>query len=115
MIKSGNLAFDAAARQYCGDPSSRNGGYVGRVAWNALPENVRTALAALPGGGLTPLLTSEGKTVLFHLHAAGEGEAQTLEQASERIEAFLRQPRMEERFREYTQQLRNKAVVDIRL
>jgi peptidyl-prolyl cis-trans isomerase SurA len=115
MIKSGNLAFDAAARQYSGDPSNRDGGYVGRVAWNALPENVRNAFAALPKGGLTPLLTSEGKTVLFHLHAVGEGQPQTLEQASERIEAFLRQPRMEERFREYTQQLRNKAVVDIRL
>jgi peptidyl-prolyl cis-trans isomerase SurA len=85
------------------------------VPWNALPENVRKAFTAIPGGGLTPLLVSEGKTVLFLLKAVGEGEPQTLEQASGQIEAFLRQPRMEERFREYTQQLRSKAVVDIRL
>jgi peptidyl-prolyl cis-trans isomerase SurA len=80
-----------------------------------LPENVRKTFAAMPKGGLSPLLSSEGKTVLFHLHATGEGERQTLEQAAGQIEAFLRQPRMEERFKEYTQQLRNKAVVDIRL
>ncbi|MDR1360346.1 MAG: SurA N-terminal domain-containing protein [Deltaproteobacteria bacterium] len=115
MIKSRKLAFDDAARQYSADPSARNGGYVGRVPWNSLPENVRKAFSALPEGGLTPLLVSEGHNVLFLLKSMGEGEPQTLEQASGQIEAFLRQPRMEERFKEYTKLLRSKAVVDIRL
>jgi peptidyl-prolyl cis-trans isomerase SurA len=115
LIRSGALTFDAAARQYSIDPSGKNGGYVGRILWQDLPENVRQAFTALSGGGLTPPLTASGITALFLLKEIGEGEPQTLDQASARIEAFLRQQRLEERFKEYTQQLRGKAVVDIRL
>ena len=115
QLKSGSLAFDEAARQYSIDPTSKNGGYVGRVPWNNLPGGLKNLLASTPEGGLTSLVTSEGKTAVFRLNSMGEGSSQSLEEASGRIEEILREPRLQERFREYAQQLRSKAVLDIRL
>lgn len=42
------------------------------------------------------------------------GEGQTLEEATPQIERILREPKLQERFREYTEQLRKRAVVEIR-
>ena len=39
---------------------------------------------------------------------------QTLEEATPQIERILREPKLQERFREYSEQLRKRAVVEIR-
>ena len=39
----------------------------------------------------------------------------TLEEARPQIDAILRQPKAKGRFDEYSKQLRNKAVIDIRI
>jgi peptidyl-prolyl cis-trans isomerase SurA len=115
QLKSGSISFDEAARQYSVDATGKNGGYVGRVPWSNIPPGLQNVLAATSEGGLTPLITSEGKTAVFRLNSMGEGRAVSLEEASDRIEELLKEPRMQERFVEYTQQLRSKAVVDIRI
>ena len=42
------------------------------------------------------------------------GDGQTLEEATPQIERILREPKLQERFREYSEQLRKRAVVEIR-
>ena len=42
------------------------------------------------------------------------GDGQTLEEATPQIERSLREPKLQERFREYSEQLRKRAVVEIR-
>ena len=115
QLKSGSIAFDEAARQYSIDASAKNGGYVGRVPWKRVPEGLKKVLSNTQEGGITPLITSDGKTAVIRLNSLGENGSQTLELASERIESILREPRMQERFKEYNQQLRSKDVVDILL
>lgn len=115
QLKSGSIPFDDAARQYSIDRTSQNGGYVGRVPWSNIPPGLQSVLSTTPEGGLTPLITSDGKTVVFRLNSMGEGNVVSLEEASDRIEETLKEPRLQERFNEYTQQLRSKAVVDIRI
>ena len=44
-----------------------------------------------------------------------EGKPLTLQEATPKIEEIIRAPRLEERFKEYTSQLRSKAVIDIRM
>ncbi|MFR8055044.1 MAG: hypothetical protein ACLU6O_10170 [Bilophila wadsworthia] len=41
-------------------------------------------------------------------------DGQTLEEATPQIERILREPKLQERFREYSEQLRKRAVVEIR-
>ena len=43
-----------------------------------------------------------------------EGEGLTLEEATPKIEAVLREPKLQERFNDYMAQLRTKAVISIR-
>ena len=43
------------------------------------------------------------------------GEPKTLLEAEPEIDRILKEPLLQERFKEYTQQLRNKAVIDINI
>ena len=52
---------------------------------------------------------------LFRPGQSGPGRPMTFEEARPVIDNILRQPKAMERFDEYSQQLRSKAVIDIRL
>ncbi len=82
---------------------------------SGLPEKVRGAFSSASDGQLLPPVLLEGNPVIFKLHSTGDAPALTLEQAAPRIEEMLKEPRMQERFTEYAQQLRAKAVIDIRM
>ena len=115
QLQSGALGFEDAARQYSIDPAAKNGGNVGQVPWSAMSPNLQRVLSSLKNGELSPPLKFENNTAVVRLNSISEGGPQTLEQASGHIEEILREPRMQERFREYGQQLRDKAVIDIRM
>ena len=52
---------------------------------------------------------------MLYLHSSTHGRPMTLEEATPEIERILRTPLLETRFDEYTQQLRARAVIDIRI
>lgn len=114
-LKSGAANFEAVARQYSLDQSAQNGGRVGEVAWGAMTPNMRQLLGSLTPGGLSPIISFEGVSVVVRLNAISDGRAPSLEEAKPHIEQRLKTPRLEARFKEYTDQLRKKAVVDIRM
>jgi peptidyl-prolyl cis-trans isomerase SurA len=115
QLASGALSFEDAAHRYSRDASASGGGRIGVVPGGQLPPSVRSLFKGMPKGGLSRLVKVDGNAAVFRLNDILEGNAQTLEEAAPRITEVLREPRMRQRFEEYTSQLRGKAVIDIRL
>ena len=113
-LKSGEANFEATARQYSVDNAAQNGGRIKGAAWGALSENMRKLLESLSPGQLSPLIPFHGANVVVRLNGISEGKSPTLEDAFDQIEQHIKEPRMQERFEDYTRQLRQKAVIDIK-
>jgi peptidyl-prolyl cis-trans isomerase SurA len=115
QIKSEKLTFAEAAKKYSQAPNAALGGQMGEIPWNDLNPAWRQAMQGLAPGGLSPLLRGGDALVLLRVDDLSEGKTQSLEEVAEQIEEEIREPRLRERFTEYRAQLRNRAMVDIRL
>lgn len=115
-IKAGSAKFGDVVRQLSIGPNKQGGGDVGPVPLEKLGPNWRQILSNLKEGEVSPVFPYEGKKAQVQLlQAARGGESMSLAEATPMIENILREPRLQERFTEYTDQLRKKAVIDIRL
>ena len=114
-IRSGSLKFDEAARKYSADASASGGGAIKDVPWDRLPPDMQKLLSSLKDGAMSPLLRTQGGFVVIRRDGLTESRALSFQEATPRIEEILRAPLLEERFKEYTSQLRSKAVIDIRI
>lgn len=119
-IASGNISFEDAARQVSVGPNAQEGGDMGFMNMEDLAPALRMEVEALKKGqvsGLFDMQLNKAQVRLMETSApeapaeqAGAPDAAT----AARIEELLRRPRLEARFKEYTEQLRNRALVDIR-
>jgi len=114
-IKSGALTFEKAAQTYSVGPGAQNGGKLGAMDWENVSPLWRKALSGVAVGGLTPVFNMDEAEVVLKLVGEESGEQKSLMEAEPEIERLLKEPLLQERFKEYTQQLRNKAVIDIRI
>lgn len=115
QIVSGSISFEQAAMKYSRDASAKNGGKVGIRPWDSMPKPFQDLLLKLSPGKISPLIGVEGSPAIIKLNSLSEGNPATLEEATPQIENILREPKLQSRFKEYMEQLRSKAVVDIRL
>ena len=118
QIASGALSFEEAARKYSIAPNREKGGDMGPVEWGRLNPEWETRLNKMKPGDVTDIFTVQGHKAQVHLFPPGQsgpGRPMTFEEARPVIDNILRQPKAMERFDEYSQQLRSKAVIDIRL
>lgn len=96
-------------------PNAQNAGDIGEVNWDDLAMEWREALTGLQPGDVSDVILVDGRKALIQLISTTDGTKQSLEQAEAEIEAILREPKLQERFKEYMTQLRSKAVIDIRM
>lgn len=118
QIASGALSFPAAARKYSVAPNRDKGGDMGPVEWDRLNPEWSERLNSMKPGGVTDIFTINGfkaQVQLFRPGATGPDAPLTLDEARPIIDSILRRPKALERFEDYTRQLRNRAVIDIRL
>lgn len=117
QIKSGKLSFEEAAARYSIAPNKEKGGDMGPVEWDRLNPEWEGRLTRMKPGDVTELFDLQGRKAQVHLFRPGGGVEKplTLEQATPQIDSILRQPKAKERFEDYSSQLREKAVIDIRL
>ena len=113
-IKKGTLSFEDAAKQYSEDRSSKDGGHIRDVPWARVLPEMKKLLESLQDGQMTPVMRTRGGYVVIRRDAIHPERALSYEEAKPRIDNTLRAPLLEERFKEYTAQLREKAVIDIR-
>lgn len=117
QIKSKKISFEEACAKYSIYPNKDKGGDAGPIEWERLNPEWDERLNNMRPGEVTELFTLQGHKAQVHLFRPGGGEEKplTLEQAKPQIDAILRQPKAKGRFEEYSKQLRNKAVIDIRI
>lgn len=131
QILGGDISFEQAARQNSVGPAADQGGDLGRINIPDLVPEMQAVARNLPAGQVSEPFTLSGKTAIIKLtsvsdagsssqatgQAAGQaaGQAPPLDQVRDQIRAILEEPKMEEVFSEYTQRLRDKAVIDIKL
>jgi peptidyl-prolyl cis-trans isomerase SurA len=113
-IAAGELSFSQAVERYSMGPKTDDGVMRG-VRWSDLAAPWRQALGDLKAGDMSqPTLIQERWVVLKLLDRSEEAkEAQAVDEEAVR-EAILR-PKLEERFKEYMNGLRTKAVIEKRL
>lgn len=114
-IKNG-ASFEDVARQVSVGPNKNGGGDVGPVMADKLNPEWRARLSKLSAGQTSDIFVLEGRKAQVKLLRAPEGgDPMDLKTATSVIENILREPRLQERFVEYTDALRKKAVIDIRM
>ena len=117
QIKSGKLSFAEACAKYSIAPNREKGGDTGPVEWDRLNPEWGEKLNNMRPGDVTDLFPLQGFKAQLHLFRPGGGEEKqlTLQEATPQIDAILRMPKARGRFEDYSRQLRDKAVIDIRL
>ena len=114
-IRGGKASFEQVAREVSVGPRAQEGGDVGFADWNSLDPAWQDMLSLLHPGEVSGILEiNNGLKGQLKLLEMESGDGQTLEEASPQIERILREPKLQERFREYSEQLRKRAVVEIR-
>lgn len=115
QIASGKLSFDEAARKHSEGPEPDNGGRLGVIKWDDLAPALKAQIVSLQLGEASPLFQINSRDCMLRLNGATDGRSMSFEEAAPEIEKILREPRLQERFVEYTEQLRKRAVIDVRL
>jgi peptidyl-prolyl cis-trans isomerase SurA len=115
-IRSGQAAFADMAVQWSTGPTAAQGGGIGSLSWRDLSLEWRSALEGLEKGDVSNLITAVGGSrIALRVLDITPGTQLSLEEAAPEIELRLHQPMLEQRAEEYITQLRDRAVVDIRL
>lgn len=119
-IASGKVSFQQAARKVSIGPNAEGGGDLGFVTLSDMAPGMLDQVSRMKKGDVSPLLSMNATKVQIALLDFEEAENTDQSNAvpdsdtARRIEQILRQPRLQERFQQYTAQLRDKALIDIR-
>jgi len=130
-IASGALTFADAAKRYSIGPGRDRGGNLGDVQLKDLAPPLREALSAVPAGQVTQPVMLDGKAVLLTMRANNqpapapkpaapaktgtEGGDPSFESAKQQIQEILYKQKFEKFFQEYIDNLRSKAVLEVKL
>jgi peptidyl-prolyl cis-trans isomerase SurA len=114
-IAQGELSFARAAQKHSVGPGAKQGGDLGSLNWSDLGAKWKEALEGLEPREMSPVFDLQGKYAVLLLKSRKEGKEKPLEEVRDEIHDLLYKPKLEQRFKEYMQQLRSKAVIDIRL
>lgn len=114
-IEKGELTFADAASLYSQGPGAKQGGALGEFAWIDIDGAWRDALAEVSEGGMSRPFEFRGFGALLQLDKVAGGGQKPFETVANEIRAQLYQKQMKERFADYMRQLRENALVDIKL
>lgn len=124
-IQGGKISFEQAVREISIGPMREQGGDLGNIAASDLAPVLLEHLAGLKPGQVSVPFGMDGgvqaQVKLLNSDAGGASASMggaasdSLEALSPQIERILREPKLQERYVEYMDQLRKRAVVDVRL
>lgn len=114
-VRTGQMTFEQLAAAESIGPNPGAGGNIGTLKWTDLAPAWKEALDGLKAGEVSKVMLVEGRKAMLKLVEVSAGRSQSVEEATPEIENLLREPKLQERFTEYTKQLRDKAVIDIRI
>lgn len=127
-INSGAMSFADAAKKFSIGPGRDQGGDLGDVQAKDLAAPLRDALKAAPAGQVSEPVMLDGKAVLLMQRSDKAAPAQpapapvaaapaggSYEGAREQIQELLYKQKFDKIFQEYIENLRSKAVIEVKL
>lgn len=114
-IQAGELSFGEAAGRYSRGPGAEQGGDMGMFAWGDLSPNWRGAVEPLRVGDVSAVVLIQDRPAVIKLLEEEAGELKALADVEEKIRETLMEPLLDERYDIYMENLRNRALIDIRL
>lgn len=113
-LDSGSISFDEAVEKYSVGPKVENG-VLADVNWKALDEAWREALRDLAVGSVGKPFAIQDRWVILKLLDRKDAERTDQAMLEEEAREAIMRPKLEERFKEYMNGLRGKAVIENRL
>lgn len=114
-ISGGELSFADAADIYSQGPGVGEGGYIGFLNWDELAPDWKAALEGLETGDISDPFTIQGKEALLQVVEIKAGDLKPLEDVRDDIRKTILEKKYSERLDQYLGQLRDKAVIDVKL
>lgn len=119
-LQNGEISWMEASQKYSVLPNRNQGGDGGPVMWDRLNAEWRERLTKMQPGDVTPLFNfnAQLKAQVRLFRPNGDQtplRIMTLEEATPMIDGILRNPKAAERLEDYNRQLREKAIIDIRI
>jgi peptidyl-prolyl cis-trans isomerase SurA len=107
--------FAALAKEYSEDPSAKDGGSLGTLKRGELTPEIEQAILRLKAGESSPPTRSAVGYHLFHLDAKETLSGEALTQARSQIRDILYREKYDARLKEWIAEIRQRALIDIRL
>ncbi len=114
-IKAGRISFEEAAQRVSIGPERQKGGKLEEMPWEQIDERIRNQIIKLKPKQVSALFKLDQYFAQIKLLKYNPGVTpKNLEEAYPQIEAIVRNNKMNERYKEYGEELRKKARIDIR-
>jgi len=107
--------FEGLARQYSEDATAANGGDLGNIRRGQTVAAFEEVVFSLREGQISDVIRTPNGLHIVKVERSSQGSTRSLAEAREEVERRLLQEKMEARFREWTDDLRNKAFIEINL
>ena len=123
-VRSGEMPWLEASVKYSVYPKHEKGGDTGPVIWDKLNDDMRARLEKMKPGEVSDLFPVArhpqagqiyGQVRLFRPSGDQTNRIMTLQEATPMIDAILRDPKAQSRLGSYAEELKRKAVIDIRI
>ena len=114
-IAKGEISFAEAADAFTEGPGKGQGGDIGTLEWKSLAKAWRQALEGVASGQVSQPFVINGREALLSPRSLDSGDEQGLAAVETQIRDKIFADRLQERFGEYMDELRSKAVIDNRL
>jgi len=107
--------FESLAHQYSEDATAANGGDLGNIRRGQTVPAFEEVVFSLREGQISDVIRTPNGLHIVKVERSSQGSTRSLAEAREEVERRLLQEKMEARFREWTDDLRNKAFIEINL
>lgn len=114
-IVSGETSFARAADNVSRGPGAGQGGDLGELRWNDLRSEWQDVVSALNPGEVSQVFSLQDNYALLYLEEYTDQNTQVSESAKKDIRDQLYSKKLENRYKDYIEGLREKAVIDVRL
>ena len=110
----GGESFEKLAQEFSEDANAKQGGMVGWVKRGAMLPAIDKNLFELQVGGISPVLETSVGFHLFKVEEKRTSRIPPLDEVREKIRRILFQQEAQARFKEWMEQLKNRAYISIR-
>ena len=107
-------SFEKIAREFSEDAHAKEGGLVGWVARGTMLAELNQVLFKLHTGGISEVLETPAAYHLFKVEEKKTSRIPKLEEARDKIREILFQEEAKARFKEWMEELKNRAYISIR-